>query len=451
MSEILVNMPVGLAYAANPRFEIPNHIELINSKLMDIANGKLNRLIISMPPRHGKSELTTKTFAAWYLLNNPEKNVIVVGHGTNFAVDRFGRPVRNLVKTYSKAYNTSIARDSNATNRFTLKEGGSFKAIGKGGDITGRGADLLIVDDPIKNNEEAYSQRQREKLWEWFITTPMTRLEPGAAIIIIMTRWHNDDIVGRILSSESAEEWEYLCIPAISDNNEALWPERYNINKLESIKKQIGTLTFNALYMQKPVTNENQIFVPDWWQRYKELPPLNAIIQSWDMAVKDGQSNDYYVCTTWGADDTNDYLIDLWRKKVKFPAALQAVKDLADKYNPTEILIEDKSNGSPIIQTLKDSTRLPIKPIEPKGSKEARAHAVTARIENGNVFIPEKAPWLDIFILETAEFPFSAHDDIVDTVTQALNRLKAYKGSVKVASKPTNNSSVFSKFNTRNL
>ncbi len=451
MSQIMVNMPVGLAYASNPTFRIPDHIELINSNLMDIATGKLKRLIISMPPRHGKSELTTKMFSAWYILNNPNKNVIVVGHGSSFAIDRFGRPVRSIVREFAPKFNTEIERDSNAANRFSMKQGGSFKAIGKGGDLIGRGADLLIIDDPIKDPSEAFSKRQRDKLWEWFQYTPMTRMEPDGSAIIIMTRWHNDDIVGRILNSENGAEWKYLSLPALSDSGEALWPQRYSVEQLAKIKSIVGTGVWNAQYQQRPITNENAIFKVDWWQKYNETPQFDYIIQSWDMAVEEKEVNDFYVCTTWGVLKRNDYLIDVYRKHIDFPKALQAVKDLAEIYKPNEILIEKKANGSPIIQTLKSETRLPIRPIEPHGSKETRAHAVTARIESGNVFIPEKAPWLNTFILETAEFPRSEHDDIVDSLTQALMRTTYYHyDESSTVQKPTSktNNSVFQRIRT---
>lgn len=440
MRKVEVNMPVGLAIADNSQYLIPAHIELINNALIDVSLGICKRLIVCMPPRHGKSHIISRYFPAWYLLNNPDKRIILTSYEAGFA-QSWGRQVRNIINEFGPQYNVSIAKDSNAAHRFNLNRGGSFNTAGAGGAITGKGADLFIIDDPIKNIEEAQSKVMREKLWEWFTTTAYTRLEPGGSMIIIMTRWHYDDLVGKILANDEDKEWTLLSLPAIDDEGVALWPQRFNAEKLAAIKEQMGTLFFNALYQQRPIANENQIFNPNWWLRYKpdELPSDMYKIQSWDTAFKDKEQNDYSVCTTWGADNANDYLIDMWRKRVQFPTLLQAVKELAEQFEPHKILIEDKASGQSLIQTLKSETRLPIKAVTPNGDKVTRAHLVTPKLEAGKVWIPERANWLDAFITETSEFPMAAHDDVVDSVTQALFHLKSFS-KVKFSSPNTTRS-----------
>ncbi|MFA6852218.1 MAG: terminase family protein, partial [Bacilli bacterium] len=264
-NQIMVNMPVGLATAYDRNYKIPSHIEKINKALIDVALGKTKKLIINMPPRHGKSELISKYFVAWYLLNFTNKRVILTSYEADFAAS-WGRKVKDVINTFGKQYKTRIRRDSNASNRFELLQGGQLNTAGAGGAITGKGADILIIDDPIKNIEEANSKVLRQKVWEWFTTTAFTRLEPDGAVIIIMTRWHYDDLVGRILNNpEERKQWTWLSLPAINENNEALWAERFSIDKLNEIKNTLGSMHFSALYQQKPVATENQIYKYEWW------------------------------------------------------------------------------------------------------------------------------------------------------------------------------------------
>lgn len=432
--KVEVNMPVGLACANDPTYKIPYHIELINDKLMDVAEGKTLRLIISMPPRHGKSEITSKYFPGWYLMNFPKKRVIITAHSADFATDRFGRPIRNLVSQFGEQFGVSLAKDSNAAHRFNTNYEGSFNAIGAGGSITGRGADLFIIDDPIKGPEDVISARSRDKMWDWFLTVPMTRLEPNAAMVIIMTRWHSDDLVGRILNSSEADRWTHLNLPALNSKGEALWPERYSAEYLEQRKVTLGSYFFNAMYQQQPVANENQIFKEHWWRYCSEMPNTNYIVQSWDTAFKEEEQNDFSACSTIGYNDKNYYIMDVFRMKLEFPALLRRAIALAEKFKPNVILIEDKASGQSLIQTLKSETRLPIKAVKSNGDKELRAHLVTPIIEAGKVFLPERADWLMDFLTEMSEFPLSAHDDIVDCITQGLNYLKKYGEPVRFSS-----------------
>ena len=423
-NQIMVNMPVGLATAYDRNYKIPSHIEKINKALIDVALGKTKKLIINMPPRHGKSELISKYFVAWYLLNFTNKRVILTSYEADFAAS-WGRKVKDVINTFGKQYKTRIRRDSNASNRFELLQGGQLNTAGAGGAITGKGADILIIDDPIKNIEEANSKVLRQKVWEWFTTTAFTRLEPDGAVIIIMTRWHYDDLVGRILNNpEERKQWTWLSLPAINENNEALWAERFSIDKLNEIKNTLGSMHFSALYQQKPVATENQIYKYEWWKYYSAPPTFKMIVQSWDTAFKTSEQNDFSVCQTWGVADNGYYLLDLVRRKIEFPELLRCAKSLAEKYNPNIILIEDKASGQPLIQSIRKETRLPIKAVQVNKDKITRAHLAIPFIEAGKVFLPQSAEWLSDFLTETEEFPMSAHDDIVDAMNQAIEYMR---------------------------
>lgn len=431
MQQVTVNMPVGLAYAYDPNYRIPNHIALINNALMDVAAKKIDRLIINMPPRHGKSELISKYFPAWFLLNHTNKRIILTSYEADFAAS-WGRKARDIINAFCYQYNTSIRTDNNAANRFELVQGGQLNTAGAGGAITGKGADILIVDDPVKNIDDANSKTYRDKVWDWFNTTAFTRLEPDGAVIVIMTRWHYDDLVGRIIANDKDERWKVISLPAIDDDGNALWPERFNAEKLNEIKTQLGSMHFNALYQQRPVATENQIYKPSWWQYYTELPECKYVVQSWDTAFKDKEQNDFSVCTTWGKCEKGSYLMDMVRSKLEFPALLRMVKAQAEKYNPDVILIEDKASGQSLVQTIKNETRLPIKGIQVTSDKITRAHLAVPLIESGRVFIPNSAPWLADFLNETQEFPMGKHDDIVDSMNQAILHLRTLDNTITI-------------------
>lgn len=446
-NQIMVNMPVGLATAYDRNYKIPSHIEKINKALIDVALGKTKKLIINMPPRHGKSELISKYFVAWYLLNFTNKRVILTSYEADFAAS-WGRKVKDVINTFGKQYKTRIRHDSNASNRFELLQGGQLNTAGAGGAITGKGADILIIDDPIKNIEEANSKVLRQKVWEWFTTTAFTRLEPDGAVIIIMTRWHYDDLVGRILNNpEERKQWTWLSLPAINENNEALWAERFSIDKLNEIKNTLGSMHFSALYQQKPVATENQIYKYEWWKYYSAPPTFKMIVQSWDTAFKTSEQNDFSVCQTWGVADNGYYLLDLVRRKIEFPELLRCAKSLAEKYNPNIILIEDKASGQSLIQSIRKETRLPIKAVQVNKDKITRAHLAIPFIEAGKVFLPQSAEWLSDFLTETEEFPMSAHDDIVDAMNQAIEYMRIIGQSVQFGSsqKSQNKNKIFTK------
>jgi predicted phage terminase large subunit-like protein len=423
------------AVARWPQFSLAPHHELVVSKLEAVERGDISRLMLFLPPRHGKSLPTSTLFPAWYLGRHPDRHVVLATYGQELS-DYFGRQVRNLVadplhRTIFPA--CILSEDSTAAHRFGTSQGGSFFAVGRGGPLTGRGAHLLIVDDPLKDSQEASSETIRQGLHEWFTWVAYPRLAPGGAVILIQTRWHEDDLAGRLLADSTGNQWEVLNLPAIAESDEyfrrkgeALWPERYDLAALERIRSMVGDRVFASLYQQKPAAAEGAIFKRAWWNTYK--PPLETpfvkVIQSWDTAFKTGAEHDYSVCTTWAVSANAYFLLHLWRGKAEFPEQKRMMTSLAEQWNPTEILIEDRASGQSLIQELKSSTLLPVISVKPDSDKQSRALATTPVIESGKVFLPENAPWVQDFLDEMSSFPNGLHDDIVDSVSQALNHLR---------------------------
>jgi predicted phage terminase large subunit-like protein len=377
-----------------------------------ILSTEKNRLIITFPPRHGKSEYISKYLPAWYLLNYPSKQIRLTSYSSSFATNWSLKAKQ--VYTYFKD-DLKIDRQGYWVN----SSDGVMHATGVGGDITGRGADLFIIDDPVKNNEEALSTVYRDKTFEWFNSVAFTRLEPNAKIILIQTRWHNDDLAGRLLKSG---KWELINFPAIDENNIPLWSDRYSLDDLNEIKNQIGSYWFAALYQQKPILSENQIIKLEWIKRHNGDYPKGTIIQSWDTAFDNKKHNDYSVCTTWNYEKKKMYLIDTYRQKLNFPDLLRNAKSLYDKFKPSLVLIEKKASGEPLIQSLR-LNQIPLKSINPITDKVSRLHAVSGMFESGSVFFNESIK--DELISELINFPYDANDDFVDSVSQALEYSKS--------------------------
>ena len=310
----------------------------------------------------------------------------------------------------------------------------SYIAAGVGGGITGEGADILIIDDPVKNNEEAESEVYRAKTFQWYQTTARTRLQPDGAVILIMTRWHKADLAGMLLEEAridpKADQWEILHFKAINDKGEALWPESYPMDALENTRASIGSRSFAALYQGEPSIAEGNVFKREWWKFYKEKPNFRRIVHSWDTAFKAKAENDYSVCTVWGETSNGFYLIDMWRGRVEYPELKRTAVNLFNRDKAQAVYIEDKASGQSLIQDLKRDTVLPLLPVQVDSDKITRAYAITPLIEAGKVFLPESAFWLHDFIEEMSGFPNSEHDDIVDSVTQALNVISKHRAAV---------------------
>jgi predicted phage terminase large subunit-like protein len=422
------------ALALSPQFELAHHHEQIVSRLEAIERGELSRLIVCLPPRHGKSLITSTLFPAWYLGRNPDRHMIFASYGQELS-DDFGRRVRNLLADplHQAIFAACrLSEDSTAAHRFNTTRGGAYFAVGRGGPITGRGANLLIIDDPLKDYEEASSETVRRSLHDWFASVAYTRLTPAGAIVLIQTRWHEDDLAGRLLRERTTEGWDVVSLPAIGEVDESwrkqgepLWPNRFPLDQLERIRGAIGGRAWVSLYQQRPTAATGAVFKRDWWQFYRPpmTGPFNRVVQSWDTAFKKGSENDFSVCTTWGITDVGYYLLHVWRDRAEFPDLKRVLASLAEQWKPNAVLIEDRASGQSLIQELKTSSTLPIVPVKVDSDKLARAQAVTPVLEAGKVFLPDSGHWVSDFIDELAAFPSGLHDDLVDSMTQALSEL----------------------------
>lgn len=448
--EALAQRLARIAWKASPaayaeaisggRWKRAPHLQVLSDALVDAAMGRRRRLIVSMPPRHGKSEMASKHAPAWFLEVFPHRRVLLASYEATIAA-QFGRAARDLVIDAARLKpDTSRARvrsDVSAADDWGTTQRGGMATAGVGGPLTGKGADLLIIDDPIKNAEEAASPTMREKVWNWWKTTARTRLEPGSAAVVVMTRWHEDDLAGRLLeqAKEGGDQWDVIGFPAIAEGNdvlgrsegEALWPERYSAEDFAQTKITVGPMVWASLYQQRPAALEGALFKREWWRTWRELPAkFDRVIQSWDLAFKGGQRNDFVVGQVWGLRSGEAFLLDQVRGRMAFPATLEAVKALSAKWpRATTKLVEDKANGPALIDTLRD--KVPgLVPVEPAGDKVARASAISGFVEAGNVYLPEPSPdrpWVGDLVAELASFPSGANDDQVDALSQALHRL----------------------------
>jgi predicted phage terminase large subunit-like protein len=412
-----------------PSYETPDHVRILAGKLEAIERGGIKRLMVFMPPRHGKSEITSIRFPAWCFGRNPQIQIIGCSYAESLAYS-FSYAIRETISSPSYQRLWQLGLDKAGAVRWQLankdNKRDSYIAAGVGGGITGEGADILLIDDPVKNAEEAESAVYRDKVWEWYTTTARTRLQPDGAIVLIMTRWHKDDLAGRLLEQAridpKADQWEVLHLKAISENR-ALWPEKYDIDSLNNIKASIGSRAFVALYQGEPALAEGNIIKREWFKYYKEKPQFSRIIHSWDTAFKKGASNDYSVCSVWGESQSGYYLLDLWRQRVEFPELKRVAIELNQRDRPSALLIEDRASGQSLIQELRRDTLLPVIPVKVDNDKEARVNAISPLIEAGKIYLPESTNWLHDYIEELTSFPSGEYDDQVDSTSQALNWL----------------------------
>lgn len=417
-----------------------SHLKLLSEYLVDASVGRRRRVIVSMPPRHGKSNLISTWYPTWYLNLWPDRRVILTSYEASFA-SSWGRRVRNLIDDNQAWLDVRLAKDLTAADWWETTAGGGMMTAGVGGAITGKGADILIVDDPVKNAEDAHSQTMRDKTFDWWQSTAYTRLEPNGSAIILMTRWHEDDLAGRLLATG---EWDYLSLPALAEENdplgrdfgEPLWPERFNNAALSDIKRSVGTYVWNALYQQRPAPIEGAIVKRDWWRRYDSEPDgLTEHVLSVDCSFSGKESSDFVVFQCWAKRGADRYLLAQIRGRWDFPQTLERFKAFCAKHPQAQRkLIEAKANGQALIDSIKREIAGVI-PINPKDSKESRVHAVSAQIESGNVYVP-RASWADEVIEEFAAFPSSVNDDQVDAATQALSYM-AKPEFKRVITRPT--------------
>jgi predicted phage terminase large subunit-like protein len=424
------------------RYETGRHHRLIAEKLEAVESGKIDRLIITMPPRHGKSELASKHFPAWYLGRNPQQRVITCSHTSALAY-RFSRQARNIIADSRWPFSSKLAADLASVQSWDLQDGGGYIAAGVNGSITGQGADLLIIDDPVKSAEEADSQTIRDKTWEWYQDTAYPRLQETGAVVVIGTRWHDDDMIGRLLDHQAhgGDQWELLHLPAINDAGEALWPERYSVDRLNRTKANMSSRMWESQFQGNPVPAEGGMFKRHWWKRYTELPAITHAELYLDSAFKEGVANDYSAIALWAADGLGSaFLVRAWRARVDYPGLMRLSHDAyawsRQRFPGLGIpfVIEDRASGQSAIQSLREAYYtadgvLPALPIVPyaitaSASKVSRAEGVTGIVEGGRAAIPENPDWdLESWILEHERFPQGAHDDFVDTTSMGLSRL----------------------------
>lgn len=422
-------------FASKRAWKPAEHLKFLVKQIEVFLESDKLGLVLSTPPRHGKSSLCSFLLPVWYLCRNPKGNVMVVSYEATVA-EYWGRKARDLFQNIGGIFGYKLDPSSSAVNFWRIQGyEGSYTAVGAGGGITGKGANLLIVDDPVKNAEESFSETKRNKIWDWFVSTALPRLEPNGKLIVIMTRWHHDDLAGRIL--KEIPNVLQINLPAIAEENDPLgrqvgqplWEERFPLKKLEEIKKAIGSYWFSALYQGAPAPREGAIFRKEWIRYYTQIPEnFDEIIISWDMAFKKTVSGSYVCGQVWGRKGAYYYLLDLVRGHWSFTETLQYVVMLAEKY-PTysKIIIEEKANGPAIIDIFKKEIPK-IFPYNPKESKEARANAVAPLWEAGNVLLPAtKEKWVEDFIYEILAFPLGMYDDQVDAMTQALLNFKKVK------------------------
>lgn len=424
---------IQFSILTNKKYMPSWHHRVLAHELEELVTGNNDRLIVTMPPRHGKSELVSVRFPAFFLGHNPHNRVISTSYSYPLA-RKFSRQVRQIA--LSDTFRTlfpacQIKPDVRSVDMWETVTDGGLISSGVGGAITGFGGDLINIDDPFKNSEQADSAVYREKVKEWYQSTLMTRLEKGGRIVVTMTRWHESDLVGWLLDEmlNGGDQWRTVNFPAIAEENEQyrqigdpLWAEKYDLKDLERRKTAVGSRVWNALYQQRPAPSDGTIFHREWWQFYDVLPAGLRMYQSWDMTFKDSTGSDFVVGQVWGTDGVSYYLIDQIRERMDFTQTVKAFKALSSQYpEATAKYIEDKANGPAVISALKGSVQGLI-PVTPKSSKTARAYAIQPILEAGNVFLRRGAKFTHELIEEAAYFPAGKHDDMVDALTQAISQ-----------------------------
>jgi predicted phage terminase large subunit-like protein len=406
-----------------------------------VARGECKRLIINMPPRHTKSEFASYLLPAWFLGKYPGKKVIQTSHTAELAVG-FGRKVRNLVdsEAYKKIFpELALQADSKAAGRWNTSKGGDYFAIGVGGAVTGKGADILIIDDPHSEQEAALAQINPEiydKVYEWYTSGPRQRLQPGGSIVIVMTRWSLRDLTGQVIKSSASrggDEWEVIEFPAILPSGNPLWPEFWSLDELEKLHTELPNGKWMAQYQQQPTSDSSAIVKREWWKKWptETPPPCDYILQTWDTAFEKNTRADYSACTTWGIfynDEDNGLpniiLLNAFKARMEWIELKRTAFEHYKDWEPDSILIEKKATGAPLIYEFR-AMGIPALEFSPgKGQdKISRLNAVSDLIASGKVWVPDTR-WAEELVDEIASFPSGEHDDLVDATTLALARFR---------------------------
>ena len=418
-----------------PDFVEGSHHKKIADQFNRLARGDINRLIINMPPRHTKSEFASFLLPAWMIGKNPKLKIIQTTHTAELAV-RFGRKAKTLIDSeeYQKIFQTRLREDSQAAGRWETEQGGEYFAAGVGGAITGRGADLLIIDDP-HSEQDALNPEALERAYEWYTSGPRQRLQPGGKIVVVMTRWSVKDLTAQLIKSSSetkADQWELIEFPAILPNEKPVWPEYWKLSELESVKASLSVQKWNAQWMQNPTAEEGSIIKREWWRVWDKpyIPPLDHVIQSYDTAFLKKETADYSAITTWGVfrlnedSEPNLILLDAVKERLEFPDLKRRALEQYTYWNPETVIIEAKASGLPLTYELR-KMGIPVVNFTPsKGNdKHARVNAVAPLFESGQIWAPDQK-FAEEVVEECAAFPYGDNDDLVDSMTQAVMRFR---------------------------
>jgi predicted phage terminase large subunit-like protein len=423
------------------RWQLPRHLAMLNRLLLALAARTIPRLLVTLPPRHGKSTLLSQFFPAWYLGLHPERRVILTSYEADYAAG-WGRKSRDVLERWGGQFGVEVRRDSKAADRWELaRHGGGMVTAGVGGPITGRGADVLIIDDPVKNAEQALSPTYRRRAVDWYASTAYTRLEPGGCVVLVMTRWHTEDLAGHVTeASPDGLPWHVVNLPAVAEAGdalgrqpgEALWPERYPLAALADIRAAIGTYWFQSLYQQTPINREGGLFNPAWFKVVDAAPAkLEKVVRYWDLAATeaaDASDPDWTVGVLMGRSEGVYYVLDMQRMRgspKKVEELLAWTAELDGTNVPVWIEQEGGASGKSLVSHY---ARLlagyAVRPDKPEGDKVARANPLAAQAEAGNVRLV-RGSWNRAWTDEMGGFPFASHDDIVDATGGAFRQLTA--------------------------
>jgi len=421
-----------------PEFIEGAHHRVIAQKFNDLATKKINRLIVNMPPRHTKSEFASYLLPAWMVGRNPKLKIIQATHTGELAV-RFGRKAKTLIDSeeYSKIFETSLREDSQAAGRWETAQGGEYFAAGVGGAITGRGADLLIIDDP-HSEQDAMSANAFDNAYEWYTSGPRQRLQPGGQIVLVMTRWSKKDLTGVLLDNQKkvkGDQWEVVEFPAILDHGskkEPVWPQYWKLEELESVKATLPVGKWNAQWMQEPTSEEGALIKREWWQKWDKefLPDVTYVIQSYDTAFLKKETADYSAITTWGifypeeGGKPNIILLDAIKERYEFPELRRVALEQYKYWNPDMVIVEQKASGTPLTHELRQMD-IPVMTFTPSrgNDKHVRVNSCAPLFEAGLIWAPDEQ-FAEEVIEECASFPYGDHDDLVDSMTMAIMRFR---------------------------
>ena len=418
-----------------PEFIEGSHHRHVAEKFNQLARGEIKRLIVNMPPRHTKSEFASFLLPAWMVGRNPKLKIIQATHTGELAI-KFGRKAKNLIDSYEyhKIFETSLQEDSKAAGRWETAQGGEYYAAGVGGAITGRGADLLIIDDP-HSKQDALSPASLENAYEWYTSGPRQRLQPGASIVLVMTRWSTKDLTAMLLKAQKevkGDQWSVVEFPAIMDDGQPMWPEYWDKEELEKTKTTLPVQKWNAQWMQNPTSEEGALIKREWWRLYKHetIPELHHVIQSYDTAFLKKETADFSAITTWGlfypTEDSkpNLILLDAIKGRYEFPELRRLALDQYRYWNPETVIVEAKASGLPLTYELRQMD-IPVMNFTPsKGNdKHVRVNTCAPLFESGMIWAPDQK-FAEEVIEECAAFPHGDHDDLVDSMTQAVMRFR---------------------------